>query len=79
MLQSILLTILRISIAEDHPANEYPDEDLDFDDEENNMTAIYQRFRSNASDDEEYDLNEYDEYGYRTYNGNDDSDYDTDD
>lgn len=68
------------AIAEDNPANEYPDEDLDFDDGENNMTAIYQRFRSNASDDEEYDLDEYDEYGYCAYNRNGDfDDYDTDD
>ncbi|KAK2746057.1 hypothetical protein FQN57_003397 [Myotisia sp. PD_48] len=59
------------SNAEDNPANEYPDEDLDFDDEFNDTNAVYRRFRSNASDDEEFDAVEYDAYGYRTFTGND--------
>ncbi|KAK2861233.1 hypothetical protein FQN49_004407 [Arthroderma sp. PD_2] len=58
------------SNAEDNPANEYPDEDLDFDDEYDDNNAIYRRFRVNASDDEEYDAVEYDQYGYRAFTGN---------
>ncbi|EFR00136.1 hypothetical protein MGYG_03142 [Nannizzia gypsea CBS 118893] len=66
------------SNAEDNPANEYPDEDLDFDDEYCDNNAIYRRFRVNASDDEEYDTLDYDTYGYRTYPSNMLSDSDSD-
>ncbi|KAM5450015.1 hypothetical protein McanMca71_000600 [Microsporum canis] len=66
------------SNAEDNPANEYPDEDLDFDDEYGDNGAIYRRFRINASDDEEYDAVEYDMYGYRAYTGNIYGDSDSD-
>ncbi|KAF3483022.1 uncharacterized protein GIQ15_02346 [Arthroderma uncinatum] len=67
------------SNAEDNPATEYPDEDLDFDDEYDDNNAIYRRFRVNASDDEEYDAVEYDQYGYRAYNSNMPDDSESDD
>lgn len=52
--------------AEDNPANEYPDEDLDFDDELDDTNAAYNRYRQNASDDEEFDVVD-DEYDYAAY------------
>ncbi|PGH26893.1 hypothetical protein AJ80_01475 [Polytolypa hystricis UAMH7299] len=61
------------SNAEDNPANEYPDEDLDFDDEYDDTNAAYRQYRQNASDDEEFDVNDFDDdacgygYGYRGY------------
>ena len=55
--------------AEDNPANEYPDEDLDFDDEFDDTNAAYHRYRQNASDDEEFDMDDDEnEYGYGAYN-----------
>ena len=63
--------LLIYATAEDNPANDYPDEDLDFDDEYDDVNAAYCRFRYNASDDEEFDVNDY-EYGYQ----GDDSDED---
>ncbi|PGH01531.1 hypothetical protein GX51_05218 [Blastomyces parvus] len=51
------------SNAEDNPANEYPDEDLDFDDEFDDTNAAYRNYRRNASDDEEFDP-DYENYEY---------------
>ncbi|OJD19404.1 hypothetical protein AJ78_00674 [Emergomyces pasteurianus Ep9510] len=65
------------SNAEDNPANEYPDEDLEFDDEYDDTNAAYRNYRRNASDDEEFDP-DYDNYHYGccTSNGpNSDDDY----
>ncbi|KAL1955313.1 hypothetical protein VTO42DRAFT_8845 [Malbranchea cinnamomea] len=68
------------SNAEDNPANEYPDEDLSFDDEFDDVNAAYRKFRRYASDDEEFDVNDYDEYGYPMYRGDySDEDHDDDD
>ncbi|KAL1986314.1 hypothetical protein VTN96DRAFT_9553 [Rasamsonia emersonii] len=82
------------SNAEDNPANDYPDEELSSADEFDDPTAIYSRYRHGASDDEEYDLNEYDseeerhgfgryQYGYgrgrrRGHSDDDDDDEDGD-
>ncbi|EAW13838.1 Iwr1 domain-containing protein [Aspergillus clavatus NRRL 1] len=45
------------SNAENNPANDYPDEDLSWDDEEDDPTAAYHRYRTHAvSDDEEFDF-----------------------
>lgn len=42
--------------AENNPANDYPDEDLSWDDEEDDPAAIYHKYRTHdASDDEEFD------------------------
>ncbi|KAL4806439.1 hypothetical protein BDV18DRAFT_139503 [Aspergillus unguis] len=43
------------SNAENNPANDYPDEELSWDDEEDDAAAIYRKYR-HGSDDEEYDL-----------------------
>ncbi|KAK2811135.1 hypothetical protein FQN50_002471 [Emmonsiellopsis sp. PD_5] len=51
------------SNAEDNPANEYPDEDLSFEDEYDDTNAAYRQYRRNASDEEEFDP-DYDGYGY---------------
>jgi hypothetical protein len=42
-------------IAENNPANDYPDEDLSWDDEEDDAAAIYRKYRHDRSDDEEFD------------------------
>lgn len=48
--------------AEDNPANDYPDEDLSWDDEDDDPTAIYSKYREHAvSDDEEFGI--YDSAG----------------
>ncbi|RMJ22926.1 hypothetical protein PHISP_06211 [Aspergillus sp. HF37] len=45
------------SNAENNPANDYPDEELSWDDEDDDPTAIYSRYRDRAaSDDEEFDI-----------------------
>ncbi|RJE22555.1 hypothetical protein PHISCL_05101 [Aspergillus sclerotialis] len=45
------------SNAENNPANDYPDEDLSWDDEEDDPTAIYSKYRHHAaSDDEQFDI-----------------------
>ncbi|KAJ5646300.1 hypothetical protein N7490_002672 [Penicillium lividum] len=45
------------SNAENHPANEYPEEELSSSDEEDDPTAIYRKYRTRAaSDDEEFDF-----------------------
>ncbi|KKK20365.1 hypothetical protein AOCH_006775 [Aspergillus ochraceoroseus] len=43
------------SNAENNPANDYPDEDLSWDDEEDDPAAIYRKYRHGRSDDEEFD------------------------
>lgn len=48
-----------MNVAENNPANEYPDEDLSWDDEDDDPMAIYHKYRHHAvSDDEEFDLND---------------------
>lgn len=54
--------------AEDNPANDYPDDELSSADEYDDKTSIYHRYRTAKSDDEEFDINEFDE-------GDDDADY----
>ncbi|KAI9368274.1 hypothetical protein BJX61DRAFT_232040 [Aspergillus egyptiacus] len=44
------------SNAENNPANDYPDEELSWDDEEEDAVAAYRKYRHGRSDDEEYDL-----------------------
>ncbi|PWY67277.1 hypothetical protein BO94DRAFT_478979 [Aspergillus sclerotioniger CBS 115572] len=47
------------SNAENNPANDYPDEELSWDDEEDDPTAIYNKYRTQArSDDEEFDFDD---------------------
>ncbi|GKZ35792.1 hypothetical protein AbraIFM66950_006587 [Aspergillus brasiliensis] len=47
------------SNAENNPANDYPDEELSWDDEEDDPTAIYSKYRTYArSDDEEFDFDD---------------------
>ena len=51
-------------IAENNPANEYPDEELSDSDEEDDPTAIYRKYRVHAvSDDEEFDFDDSDSGG----------------
>lgn len=54
--------------AEDNPANDYPDDELSSADEYDDNPSIYRRYRTANSDDEEFDVNEFDE-------GADDADY----
>ncbi|KUL89972.1 hypothetical protein ZTR_02938 [Talaromyces verruculosus] len=56
------------SNAEDNPANDYPDDELSSADEYGDNPSIYRRYRTANSDDEEFDVNEFDE-------GADDADY----
>ncbi|KAI7972532.1 hypothetical protein EIK77_008995 [Talaromyces pinophilus] len=56
------------SNAEDNPANDYPDDELSSADEYDDNPSIYRRYRTANSDDEEFDVNEFDE-------GADDADY----
>ncbi|CRG90578.1 hypothetical protein PISL3812_07622 [Talaromyces islandicus] len=49
------------SNAEDHPANDYPDEELSSADEHDDPAAIYHRYRHAGSDEEEFDVNYYDD------------------
>ncbi|KAL2853426.1 hypothetical protein BJY01DRAFT_64073 [Aspergillus pseudoustus] len=51
------------SNAENNPANDYPDEDLSWDDEEDDAAAIYRKYRHDRSDDEEYDWDASDDEG----------------
>lgn len=91
MEKKIIADCLSIT-AEDNPANDYPDEELSSADEFDDPTAIYSRYRHGASDDEEFDVNEYDEeerhgfgryqYGYgrgRRHGHSDNEDGDSDD
>ncbi|KAJ5880467.1 uncharacterized protein N7473_011520 [Penicillium subrubescens] len=77
------------SNAENNPANEYPDEELSFSDEEDDPTAIYRKYRHRAtSDDEEFDIDDSGSeggarygsgYGFsQRYAGDGDSDEDSD-
>ncbi|KAL4964689.1 Iwr1 domain-containing protein [Aspergillus stella-maris] len=43
------------SNAENNPANDYPDEELSWDDEEDDEAAAYRKYRHGHSDDEEFD------------------------
>ncbi|KAE8349087.1 hypothetical protein BDV28DRAFT_141951 [Aspergillus coremiiformis] len=53
------------SNAENNPANDYPDEELSWDDEEDDPRAAYSKYRRNNSDDEEFNLDDSSsEYGY---------------
>ncbi|OJJ43267.1 hypothetical protein ASPZODRAFT_19670 [Penicilliopsis zonata CBS 506.65] len=52
------------SNAENNPANDYPEEELSSDDENDDPTAVYGRYRHRgASDEEEYDVEGYDSEG----------------
>ncbi|KMP00660.1 hypothetical protein CIRG_00802 [Coccidioides immitis RMSCC 2394] len=54
------------SNAEDNPANEYPDEDLDLEDEFDDVNAAYNKYRNYGSDYEQFDINdEVNEYGFK--------------
>ncbi|RAO71076.1 uncharacterized protein BHQ10_007088 [Talaromyces amestolkiae] len=59
------------SNAEDNPANDYPDDELSSADEYDDNPSIYRRYRAANSDDEEFDVNEFDEEAddadYRKY------------
>ncbi|KAL4938091.1 hypothetical protein BDV06DRAFT_62393 [Aspergillus oleicola] len=46
------------SNAENNPANDYPDEELSWDDEEDDEAAAYRKYRHDRSDDEEFDWDE---------------------
>ncbi|KAE8384486.1 hypothetical protein BDV23DRAFT_166686 [Aspergillus alliaceus] len=54
------------SNAENNPANDYPDEELSWDDEEDDPKAIYNRYRHNHSDEEEFgfDDSSSERFGY---------------
>ncbi|KAJ9222873.1 hypothetical protein DTO169C6_4722 [Paecilomyces variotii] len=75
------------SNAEDNPANDYPDEELSSADEYDNPSAIYSRYRNRAnSDDEGYDMDDYDSegelvarFGQRFHHGLDSEDENEDD
>lgn len=41
-------------LAENNPANDYPDEELSWDDEEDDAAAIYKKYRQ-GSDDEDFE------------------------
>ncbi|KAE8554775.1 hypothetical protein EYB25_003319 [Talaromyces marneffei] len=56
------------SNAEDNPANDYPDDELSSADEYDDNPSIYRRYRTANSDDEEFDIDEFDD-------GADDADY----
>ncbi|KAL5334537.1 hypothetical protein BJX70DRAFT_402510 [Aspergillus crustosus] len=43
------------SNAENNPANDYPDEELSWDDEEDDAAAIYRKYRHDRSDDEDFE------------------------
>ncbi|PYH47772.1 Iwr1 domain-containing protein [Aspergillus saccharolyticus JOP 1030-1] len=56
------------SNAENNPANDYPDEELSWDDEDEDPTAIYSKYRVHArSDDEEFDFDDSGSEGRRRY------------
>jgi hypothetical protein len=55
----LFLLTSSICIAENNPANEYPDEELSLSDEDDDPTAIYHKYRHRAtSDDEEFDIDD---------------------
>lgn len=52
------------SVAENNPANDYPEDEMSSSDEEDDPTAIYRKYRTRAaSDDEEYDVDNSDSDG----------------
>ncbi|WEW57791.1 hypothetical protein PRK78_003258 [Emydomyces testavorans] len=53
------------SNAEDNPANEYPDEDLELEDEFDDANAAYSKYRCYGSDDEQFDVNDEVDYGFK--------------
>lgn len=56
------------TVAENNPANEYPDEELSFSDEDDDPTAIYRKYRHRAtSDDEEFDIDDSGSEGAARY------------
>ncbi|RAK73972.1 uncharacterized protein BO72DRAFT_217996 [Aspergillus fijiensis CBS 313.89] len=56
------------SNAENNPANDYPDEELSWDDEDEDVTAIYSKYRIHArSDDEEFDFDDSGSEGRRRF------------
>jgi len=59
----VALTNHSVLAAEDNPANDYPEEELSSADEYDDPTAIYSRYRRHASDDEEFDVEEFDSEG----------------
>ncbi|KAB8268039.1 hypothetical protein BDV30DRAFT_21115 [Aspergillus minisclerotigenes] len=46
------------SNAENNPANDYPDEELSWDDEEDDPQAVYSKYRRHQSDDEEFNFDD---------------------
>lgn len=58
---------LRCPKAEDYHANEYPDEDLEFEDEFDDTNAAYSKYRRYASDDEQFDVDDENEYGIKSF------------
>ncbi|KAE8376093.1 hypothetical protein BDV26DRAFT_266380 [Aspergillus bertholletiae] len=46
------------SNAENNPANDYPDEELSWDDEEDDPRAVYSKYRRHQSDDEEFNFDD---------------------
>lgn len=77
--------LTRSFLAENNPANDYPDEELSSSDEDDDPTAIYGKYRRHGvSDDEEFDIDDSGSeggarfgsaFGYRQrYGGNVDSD-----
>ncbi|KNG88363.1 hypothetical protein ANOM_003342 [Aspergillus nomiae NRRL 13137] len=54
------------SNAENNPANDYPDEELSWDDEEDDPGAVYSKYRRHQSDDEEFNFDDSssERYGY---------------
>ena len=59
------------SNAEDHPSNDYPDEELESDDEDDDPTAIYRKYRYRAASDDEQDVDDYEDEGEYGYGGED--------
>lgn len=63
-LSSHKVTNILKTTAEDNPANEYPDEELSSSDEYGDSSAAYRKYRNRAnSDDEGYDIDDYDSEG----------------
>lgn len=51
--------------AENNPANDYPDEELSWDDEDDDPSAVYGKYRHHGvSDDEEFDFDDSASEGY---------------
>lgn len=53
------MSVKKLTItAENNPANDYPDEELSWDDEDDDPTAMYGKYRHATSDDEEFDFDD---------------------